>query len=351
MIEKKTPLISVIMPVYNGERFLRQAIDSILNQTLNDFELIIINDGSTDSTEDIILSYQDKRIRYIKNEKNLRLIKTLNKGLGLANGQFVSRMDADDVAHPLLFEKQIEAFNLNKSIDIVNISTYELCEDGTKYRKSLRVLNYQTETLKYVEIFENQITHPGIMVKADKIKHYKYKDDGSVVNFEDVDLWIRMLCDGCKCVTLEDRLLFYRINNSSITRTVGSKRNMLRTKYLSQLLDDNFGIKVPERVLYYLYGDVQDGVCKPYELLKMIKGLKKTIGGNVYVVKQFRNWFHLRMIVVSLQIIKNHTLASKIIALRFLITHCIYMFEKPFLVYIKMKLKNKWLPYESFNAW
>ena len=100
------PLISVIMPVYNGERFLRQAVDSILSQTFKDFELIIINDGSSDSTEDIILSYKDKRIRYVKNEKNLRLIKTLNKGLELASGQFVSRMDADDVAHPLLFEKQ-----------------------------------------------------------------------------------------------------------------------------------------------------------------------------------------------------------------------------------------------------
>ena len=75
------------------------------------------------------------------------------------------------------------------------------------------------------------------------------------------------------------------------------------------------------------------------------------MGGNASVVKQFRNWFHLRMIVVSLQIIKNHTPTSKIIALSFLFTHCIYVFEKPFLVYIKMKLKNKWLPYESFNAW
>lgn len=350
MKENNMPLISVIMPVYNGERFLRQAVDSILNQTFHDFELIIINDGSTDSTEDIILSYTDKRIRYVKNEKNLRLIKTLNKGLGLASGQFVSRMDADDVAHPLLFEKQIEVFYRDKSVDIVNISTYELCEDGTKFRKTNKVLNYQSETLKYVEIFENQITHPGIMVKADKIKHYQYKDDGSVVNFEDVDLWIRMLCDGCKCVTLEDRLLFYRINNSSITRTVGSKRNMLRTKYLAQLLDDKFGIKVSESVLYYLYGDVQDGVCKPYEILKMIKGLEQTMRGDAYVVKQFRSWFHLRMVVVSLQIVKKYKLASKITAWSFLLTHCNYVFEKSFLNYIKMKLNNKWLPYESFNV-
>ena len=120
------PLISVIMPVYNGERFLRQAIDSILNQTIIDFELIIINDGSTDSSEDIILSYHDSRIKYVKNEYNLKLIKTLNKGLMLAKGKFISRMDADDIADKYLFESQIKAFQNDDSICIVNICNYDL---------------------------------------------------------------------------------------------------------------------------------------------------------------------------------------------------------------------------------
>ena len=80
---------SILMPVYNEEKYLKQAIESILNQTFKDFEFLIINDGSTDNTKKIIQSYQDKRIIYIENEKNLKLIKTLNKGLNLAKGKYI----------------------------------------------------------------------------------------------------------------------------------------------------------------------------------------------------------------------------------------------------------------------
>jgi glycosyltransferase involved in cell wall biosynthesis len=92
----QTALVSVLMPVYNGEAFLREAIDSVLQQTYTHFELIIINDGSTDSSEGIILSYNDSRIRYVKNERNMQLIATLNKGFALAQGKYIARMDADD---------------------------------------------------------------------------------------------------------------------------------------------------------------------------------------------------------------------------------------------------------------
>ena len=101
-------LISVILPAYNAEQYIKESIDSILTQSLRDFELIIINDGSLDKTEDLILSYSDNRIIYIKNEKNLGLIKTLNKGVSYAKGSYIVRMDADDVCMPNRFEKQVE---------------------------------------------------------------------------------------------------------------------------------------------------------------------------------------------------------------------------------------------------
>ena len=114
------PVISVILPVYNAERFLREAIDSVLKQTFVDFEFIILNDGSTDKTEDIILSYKDPRIRYVKNEKNLKLIKTLNKGVDMARGKYIARMDADDISLPERFEKEVAYLEAHPDVAVVS---------------------------------------------------------------------------------------------------------------------------------------------------------------------------------------------------------------------------------------
>lgn len=349
-MDKKKPLISVIMPVYNGEEYIKQAIDSILNQTINNFELIIINDGSTDCTEDIIMSYNDKRIRYIKNDANLKLIKTLNKGISIAKGDYISRMDADDIAVNNLFQKQIEVFKNDDTVDIVNICTYELIQDGTLYRPFPNKKYIDSTTLKYIELFENQITHPGIMVKADLMKKYMYKDDHSVINFEDVDLWIRMLWDGCKCVTLQEHLLYYRINRAGVTRSFGRKRNILRVQYNNKLLYHKFNIKVPSDLLYYLYGDVNNNYCKPFKIDNIIRIFSSQAIENKIAHKKFMDWYHLRMSIASLQIIKRATIRNKIIAAIYLITHLSNSFNWVFIKYTKDKFINKWIAYENSDA-
>ena len=102
-------LVTVLMSVYNArEEELKQSIESILNQTFKDFEFIIINDGSTNNTEDVILSYNDKRIRYVKNERNLKIIDSLNKGLKLCTGKYIARLDADDYSAETRLEKQVK---------------------------------------------------------------------------------------------------------------------------------------------------------------------------------------------------------------------------------------------------
>src|SRR6187397_2012165 len=101
------PLVTVLMSVYNAEKYLREAIDSILNQTYRNFEFIIINDASTDGSEAIINSYKDERIRLISNSQNLRLTASLNKGIDLAKGKYIARMDADDASLPERLQKQV----------------------------------------------------------------------------------------------------------------------------------------------------------------------------------------------------------------------------------------------------
>ena len=100
------PKISVIMPAYNAEQYISEAIESILGQTFADFEFIIIDDGSSDSTSGIIASYKDSRIRYFRNEKNLGIVGALNRGLALAAGEYIARMDADDISLPERFQTQ-----------------------------------------------------------------------------------------------------------------------------------------------------------------------------------------------------------------------------------------------------
>ncbi|MBA3284207.1 MAG: glycosyltransferase family 2 protein, partial [Nitrosopumilus sp.] len=100
------PKVTVLMPVYNASAYLHDAIQSILNQTFQDFEFLIIDDGSSDNSEIIIKGYKDKRIRFIKNEQNIGISATLNKGIELASCELIARMDADDVSYPKRLEKQ-----------------------------------------------------------------------------------------------------------------------------------------------------------------------------------------------------------------------------------------------------
>ena len=112
-------LVSVIMPVYNGAMYLNEAITSILRQTYSNFEFIIINDGSTDLSEEIILSFSDSRIVYVKNPENYRLIKTLNLGFSMAKGRYIARMDADDISHPDRLLKQVDFLDHNIEYGLV----------------------------------------------------------------------------------------------------------------------------------------------------------------------------------------------------------------------------------------
>ena len=122
-MKKKSPLISVLMPVYNSEKYVAEAIESILCQTYKDFEFIIINDASTDSSLKIIAKYakQDKRIKLINNKKNVKISASLNKGLSIAKGKYIARMDSDDISLPSRFELQTKFLADNPAVGIVGV--------------------------------------------------------------------------------------------------------------------------------------------------------------------------------------------------------------------------------------
>lgn len=128
------PKISVVMPAYNAEKYIGEAIESILNQTFKDFEFIIINDGSVDHTKEIIREYNDPRIVLLENDKNRGIVLSLNKGLDAATGKYIARMDADDIALKNRFERQVEYLDEHKDIGVLGKVTDVVARLGETQR-------------------------------------------------------------------------------------------------------------------------------------------------------------------------------------------------------------------------
>jgi glycosyltransferase involved in cell wall biosynthesis len=212
----KQPEISVILPAWNCERYISKAIQSLLDQTFPDFELIIINDGSTDRTESVIKSFDDPRIVYVKNEQNSGLIFTLNKAIGLAKGNYIARMDADDICLPERLELQKAFFDQYPETGVVaGVVRFINESEEPAGDWLLDQKTFTPEAIRRSMIKENCIAHPSIMVKAGILKQYKYK--ACQENIEDYDCWLRMLNAGIRFRKVTVPVLLYRIHSSSVT--------------------------------------------------------------------------------------------------------------------------------------
>jgi len=178
------------MSVYNGERFLKQAIQSILSQTYGDFEFIIIDDGSTDRTPEILrtLAHQDERIKIITNQTNLGLTKSLNKAISQAQGKFIARMDADDIAVPKRFERQIEYIETHPEVGIVGCAYEFIDESGAVIGEKHPPLT--NKKIKRILIRFNPFLHSSVIMRKsvlDQVSGY----DKNYYKAQDYDLWLR----------------------------------------------------------------------------------------------------------------------------------------------------------------
>ena len=210
-IMSKSPEISVLMPVFNAERYLKSAIDSILNQTFQDFEFVIINDGSTDSSEEVILSYNDSRINYYKNAENIGLIATLNKGMGLCNGRFVARMDADDISLPKRLQKQWDFLNKHPEIVMVG-SDVEMIDVQNQRIKDVQFC--PVHLLKTQLFFGNTFAHPSILIRKDILSEFSYNSD--YIYAEDYFLWSQIAFK-YPVANLPEILIKYRVHQESVS--------------------------------------------------------------------------------------------------------------------------------------
>ena len=226
------PFVTVLMPVYNGEKYLKEAIDSILSQTYTNFEFLIINDASIDSSENIILSYNDARIRYVKNESNLRLIATLNKGIILSQGDFIVRLDADDIAREDRIEKQLNF--------LLSHEDYGLVGSWCKVINSDKKITYhnQHEDLIFAMALYCPFIHPSIMIRKSIITESQLKFDENYLHAEDYELWSRLILI-TKVANIPDFLTFYREHEAQISARFETdqikKANLIKINYLNSI--------------------------------------------------------------------------------------------------------------------
>lgn len=205
------PKVSVLMPVYNGEKYLREAIDSILSQIFTDFEFVIVDDASTDRSVEIIKSYRDPRILFTRNDSNLGLIATLNRGLERASGEYVARMDQDDVSLPERLARQVAFMDSNP--DIAASGTFAQDIDASGNSTSLRRVPFG-DRLKYDFWRPSPLIHPSAIIRVAHLGNLRY--DSNAIHAEDYDLWLR-LRKNYKLENLPEYLLRYRVHGESIS--------------------------------------------------------------------------------------------------------------------------------------
>ena len=203
--------ISVLMSAYNASKYLKEAIESILNQTYKNFEFIIINDGSADNTEEIIESFKDERIVYCRNHTNLGLIESLNKGILIAKGNYIVRMDADDLAMPERLQEQIAVFTQNKDAIVVGSDYYLLSDNKLKYVRNQN----DSAFLKTTLLFSTCFAHPTVMIK-NVFKAQTIFYDKAYLHAEDYKLWTDLAFLG-EFYNINKPLLKYREHANQIS--------------------------------------------------------------------------------------------------------------------------------------
>ncbi len=207
-----SPRVSILMPVYNAAPYVKDAVDSILNQSFRDFELIILDDASTDESATVLDSFEDSRIVRYTSGKNVGLANILNVGIDMARGEYIARMDADDISLPTRLQTEVEYLDSHPKIDLVScgMQQFGLADRTMSYKESFWLVCYNA-------FFFSPILHASSMWRKNSFeaKNLRYKQER--VPSEDYDLWVQALCEGLKLINIPEVLYRYRIHGKQNT--------------------------------------------------------------------------------------------------------------------------------------
>ena len=213
------PLVSILLPCYNAETYLEEALLSILDQSYDNIEILCIDDGSSDQTIDILNQYArtDSRMRIERNNENQGLIYTLNKGIALANGSLLARMDADDISFPDRVEKQVEFLEEHPDVALISSGYKAINGDGKNIGTFIPAMT-TPDACAFATLFITPIVHPLMMGRTQVLKSVGYSTADYSLHNEDYEMWSRMVRMGYKIANLSMVLGKVRYNESSVSR-------------------------------------------------------------------------------------------------------------------------------------
>lgn len=241
------PLVSVILPCYNAGKYLEQALDSIINQSYQNIEILLVDDGSTDNSENIYKRYQqqESRLKIHKNLTNIGLINTLNHAINLAEGDYIARMDADDISELNRIEKQVNFLQNNPDISILGTGAIPIDKNGNKQDIKEEVYLHST-TIQFSALFTQPLFHGSIIAKSSVLKSNTYSLDYK--HSEDFELWLRILSLGHQIANLPDALYLYRNNPDGVsnnnTLLQEQSHNKASKQYIEKLLNRELSTQV-----------------------------------------------------------------------------------------------------------
>lgn len=253
--------VSVIMANYNGEKYLKKSIESILNQKFDDFELIIIDDNSSDNSKNVIKEFIHlKNVIFIQNKENLGAAKTRNIGIKNASGHFIAINDSDDISLPNRLKYQYEFLENNSHLDIIGANVLFFGNVNKKYK-----IKNKSDFIKCKTIFNSPYVHSSVMMKRALFSEKGFKYDIDYRQAQDYNLWVDfLLSEEVEFGNLKKYLVKYRTHNSQITKTQLSKQfknaNEIRTKIISKYCKDLNSYEVKKT--FNLFFNNNYDICK-----------------------------------------------------------------------------------------
>lgn len=239
--ELEIPRVSVVLPVKNGQQFVGEAISSVLCQTFKDFELLVIDDGSSDETLSICASFEDSRIRIISNDKTPGIVGALNLGIGLARGEYIARIDSDDLAEPQRFQIQVDV--LEKCNETGLVGSWVRC-----FGHSRKLIKFPVESpdLRLQLLFRNPLSHPSVMYRSNWSQGRKGYYDPEFEFAEDYEMWTR-ISSRWDIVNIPRVLTLYRTHSGQATRNQQAERQLCVDRIIERQMAELGHSNLPER--------------------------------------------------------------------------------------------------------